>query len=114
MFNLSDSFWLLLWAAAALFISSVLLELYIRRRAQKTKTLENPHPDRIEFALHHIRHEGIKEITNDLWEQITGVSHATATRDLSALVEMGMLKKSGSLKGTKYTFVKHGKLSNKI
>lgn len=33
---------------------------------------------------------------------ITGISRATATRDLHTLVEIGVLIKSGELKGTRY------------
>jgi|SRR3989344_5869515 len=109
MFSLLETFWLVFWAASGIFVSFVLLELYLRRKAQKKRSLENPHPDRIEFALHDIRHRDIKEINNDLWEEITGVSHATATRDLGALVDMGVLKKHGQGRGAHYTFIKHEK-----
>lgn len=33
---------------------------------------------------------------------ITGAPAATATRDLSQLVELGALRKTGQLKGTRY------------
>lgn len=35
--------------------------------------------------------------------RITSTSHATATRDLTDLVEKQALKKTGQLKGTRYT-----------
>ena len=107
MFSLTETFWLVFWATAALFTASILLELYLKRKVQKKRALENPHPDRIEFALHHIRHKDIKKVTNDLWGEITGVSHNTATMDLDALVDMGVLKRNGHGKGAHYTFIKH-------
>jgi Fic family protein len=33
---------------------------------------------------------------------MTGTSPATATRDLQGLVDLGILKKTGELKGTRY------------
>lgn len=109
MFSLMEILWLSMLVIFTLFFSAVLFELYLRRKAQKKRILEIAHPARIEFALHHIRHNKIKEITNDIWEEITGVSHASATRDLAVLVNMGMLKKQGRGRGVHYTFVKHEK-----
>jgi len=92
-----------------IFVFAVLFGLFNKNKDGRVKRKYRPHPTRIDFALHHLRHKNIKKITNNLWEEITGVSDATASRDLGLLVEMGLLKKKGRSKSTYYIFTKHEK-----
>jgi len=95
------------WTALVVFTLGVLLELWMRQISVREKTHEKPYSKRIDSALHHLKHQGVKKITNDFWQEITGVSHATATRDLSELEDMGILKKKGRGRGVHYVFTKH-------
>lgn len=95
------------WTALVAFTLGVLLELWMRQITVREKTHEKPYGDRIEKALHQLKQREIRKITNDLWQEITGVSHATATRDLGELEDMGVLKKKGRGRGVHYVFVKH-------
>jgi len=92
-----------------IFVFAVLLELFNRNKGAVAKRKYKPHPTRIDFALHHLKHKNIKKITNNVWEDITGVSDATASRDLGLLVDMGLFKKKGRGKSTYYIFTKHEK-----
>ncbi|MDX1608315.1 MAG: hypothetical protein R3251_03845 [Candidatus Spechtbacterales bacterium] len=91
------------------FLLGAVIEGGIRHKKIKDKRLEKPHSDRIEFALHHIKHKGIKKIKKELWQEITGTSRDTATHDLEHLVELGLLKKKGRGRGIHYVFTKHEK-----
>lgn len=95
--------------ALLVFIFSVIFQLFTRNKEERSKKKYQPHPTRIDFALHHFRHNDIKKITNNLWEEVTGVSDATASRDLAQLTDMGVLKKKGKGRGVHYIFVKHQK-----
>ncbi|MEX0877597.1 MAG: hypothetical protein WDZ40_01880 [Candidatus Spechtbacterales bacterium] len=95
------------WTALVVFTLGVLLELWMRQITAREKTHEKPHSKRVDSALRHLKHAGTKRVTNDLWQEITGVSHATATRDLGELEDMGVLKKKGRGRGVHYIFVKH-------
>jgi ATP-dependent DNA helicase RecG len=51
-------------------------------------------------AMHYIREHGV--ITNTVYRELTGVSEATARRDLEALVERGALRGTGKTRGRQY------------
>ncbi len=55
---------------------------------------------RMQQAMHYIREHGV--ITNTLYRELTGVSEATARRDLEALVERGALRGTGKTRGRQY------------
>lgn len=44
-----------------------------------------------------------KELTNNLYQRLFGVSPRTALRDLAGLVTTGWVRQSGERKGTTYT-----------
>lgn len=90
-----------------MFLLGAVIEGGMRHKKIREKRLEGPHSDRIEFALHHIRHKQTKKITKELWQELTGVTRDTATHDLEHLVELGMLKKKGRGRGVHYVFIKH-------
>jgi ATP-dependent DNA helicase RecG len=46
------------------------------------------------------------QITNTVYQELTGVSKATATRDLEALVQMGVLNREGAGRGTHYRLIR--------
>lgn len=95
------------WTALVVFMLAVLLELWLRQITNREKTHEKPHGDRLDKTLHQLKQKEIKKIKNDTWQELTGVSHATATRDLNKLLDMGVLKKKGRGRGVHYVFVKH-------
>ena len=70
----------------------------IRNNAQDKKKQQNKLKI-LEYAQKH------KRLTNDVVEQITGVSDATATRYLEELEQQGKLKQIGSGKHTYYQIV---------
>ncbi len=102
---------IVLWIAVAAFIFGTLFELWLRVKNIKKKELEKHHSKRIHLALDHFRKHNIKKITNDLWQEITDVSHSTAYRDLNKLEEMGVLEKHGRGRGVYYTPVKKNSAS---
>lgn len=93
---------LLFFVSFAVFVLAVLFELHLRAKKQRKARHEKPHSKRIDQALEHIKEKGIEKITNDIWEEATGVSHATAARDLNHLVELGILEKKGRGRGVHY------------
>lgn len=97
------------WTALIVFVLAVIFELYTRTQIPKKERLEKPHSKRIHKALEYFKKHETKKITNDLWQKITKVSHVTAVRDLSKLVEIGILKKQGRGRGVHYIFIKHTK-----
>src|SRR5579884_2292605 len=50
---------------------------------------------RMQQAMHYVREHGA--MTNTVYRDLTGVSEATARRDLEALVERGALRRARSL-----------------
>lgn len=89
----------LIWTAFVLFVLAVLFELWNRTQTQQAHNHKRAHPDRMDKALAYFRHHKTEKITNDLYQNITHVSHATAARDLGALIEFGILKKQGRGRG---------------
>jgi ATP-dependent DNA helicase RecG len=55
---------------------------------------------RMQQAMHYVREHGV--ITNTMYRELTGVSEATARRDLEALVERGTLRGTGKTRGRQY------------
>ena len=55
---------------------------------------------RMQQAMCYIREHGV--ITNTMYRELTGVSEATARRDLEALVERGALRGTGKTRGRQY------------
>lgn len=55
---------------------------------------------RMQQAMRYVREHGI--ITNTLYRELTGISEATARRDLEALVERGTLRGMGKTRGRQY------------
>ena len=87
------------YSALSAFVLAVIFDLYTRTR--KIKKDENYKiSDRVEQALTHLKTR--KRITNDQYQELTGVSHATATRDLQKLEELGFLEQKGSGRGIYY------------
>ena len=54
----------------------------------------------VEQAMRYVQVHGV--ITNGIYRQLTGVSEATARRDLEAFVERGALRISGKTRGRQY------------
>lgn len=93
----------LFYIASFAFLFTVLLELWRRTRVIKKHTQENPLSDRMEKAIHFFRKDrGREKITNDIYQELTGVSDATATRDLDKLEELGLLIQRGRTRGVYY------------
>ncbi|MDX1535415.1 MAG: hypothetical protein R3346_01505 [Candidatus Spechtbacterales bacterium] len=88
------------------FVIALLFEMHIRAKNIRKENSEKPHSKRIDQGLAMIRDEDIEKLTNDKWQELTGASHATATRDLNHLVDMGLLKKKGRGRGVYYVFEK--------
>jgi ATP-dependent DNA helicase RecG len=61
--------------------------------APSTLFSSNEREGRQKLALEHMRQQGY--ITNREYQELTGVSESTATRDLEVLVERGRLKRTG-------------------
>lgn len=97
---------LVFWTALILFFLAVLFELYLRTDKIKKNNHKKPHSKRIDRALAYFRTEKTKKITNDEWQKITKVSHATATRDLDHLVNFGVFEKAGKGRAIYYKFIK--------
>jgi len=55
---------------------------------------------RMQQAMQYVRGHGA--ITNTVYRELTGVSEATARRDLEALVERGALRGTGKTRGRQY------------
>lgn len=103
----------LFWTALAAFVTAVLFHLWLQTKAHIQKEHERAHPERIDKALYYFRTKKTKRITNDLWQEVTGVSDSTATRDLHKLVELGVLREAGAGRAVHYIFNKHRKGSSK-
>jgi len=56
--------------------------------------------DRQRLAIEYTKREG--RITNSEYQELTGLSRRTAARDLDGMVEMGVLSRVGSKRGTHY------------
>lgn len=96
---------IILYVAALAFLFTVLFELWRRTNNIKRFYKENPLSDRMEKAVHYFREDGKRtQITNDIYQELTGVSDATATRDLQKLVDFGYLEQKGNTKSTYYLF----------
>lgn len=93
----------LFYVASFAFLFAVLLELWRRAHMIQKQTKENPLSDRMEKAIHYFRADkGRKKITNDIYQELTGISDATATRDLDKLEELGFLEQRGKNRGVYY------------
>ena len=96
----------LFWTALAAFFIALFVELALRVNRRRRKRVLNAHSSRMEKALARFRAEKTKRITNDEYQKITGVSDATATRDLQKLENLGVLKQRGKGRGAYYIFQK--------
>lgn len=109
-----NDFSLVYFIAALAFLISVLFELWMRILRIKKFHQEIPLSHRLEKAVHYlIKNKQRAGITNDIYQELTKVSDATATRDLQKLKEFGFLEQRGSNKKTYYLFTvkaqEHGK-----
>lgn len=69
----------------------------------KLKDKLNPRQEKVISRLFEAGHEGFKGgLSANNYISITKTSSATATRDLQNLVEIGILRRTGDLKGTRY------------
>lgn len=90
--------------ASLAFLAAVLFTLFQRTREIQRGHAETPLSDRMEKAVHYFRGDKTrKKITNDIYQELTRVSHATASRDLQKLEELGFLEQRGESRGTYYT-----------
>lgn len=93
----------LLYAAISVFVFAVLFELWIRMNKIKKERHSTHLSDRMEKAIHYF---GVSKkhtkITNDIYQKLTGVSDATATRDLDKLEELGLVVQKGKKRGVYY------------
>jgi DNA-binding transcriptional ArsR family regulator len=94
------------WVAAAAFVIALLFDLYMRVQNHRSGRLTRAHAGRIDKGLSLLRTQRATKITNDFWQTLTGVSHATASRDLAKLEELNILKKMGKGRGIYYIFPK--------
>ena len=95
----------LFYVASLAFLFAVLLEFWRRTRVIKKHAQENPLSDRMEKAVHYFRQDkGREKITNDTYQELTGISDSTATRDLEKLEELGFLERKGKTSNTYYLF----------
>jgi Fic family protein len=94
------------WVAAAAFVVALCFDIYVRTRSHRNERLGKAQASRMHKALAHLRADRPTKLTNDLWQELTGVSDTTAARDLTKLVEMGVLTTSGRGRATHYRFVK--------
>lgn len=93
------------YVALGAFIVAVLVDLYMRTRKAKHED-NSPMSHRMEKALAYFREKKArKRITNDTYQALTGVSHATATRDLDKFVELGYLEQKGKTRSTTYHLI---------
>lgn len=93
----------LLYAAVSIFIFAVLFEFWRRFIAIQKRNAENPLSERMEKALHYFAENKRRiKITNDIYQKLTGISDATATRDLDKLEELGFFEQKGKNRGVYY------------
>lgn len=93
----------LLYAATVIFVFAVVFELIRRFNAIQQQKQNYPLSDRMEKAIHYFEKNKKKtKITNDIYQELTGISDATATRDLDKLEELGFLEQRGKSRGTYY------------
>ena len=102
------------YSALLAFILAVIFDLYMRTRKIK-KDANQKVSGHMEEALLYLKEDPStslgarktrKKITNDQYQELTGVSHATATRDLQKLEEFGLLEQKGSGRGIYYQLTK--------
>ena len=104
----------LFYVAAFAFIVAVLVELWIRVHKTKKQEASTPLSDRMEKAIHYFEErKSRKKITNDTYQELTGVSDATATRDLEKLEEFGLNAEIIRMKPLKPEQYKSSKLREK-
>lgn len=95
----------LFYVASLAFLVAVLVSLWVRTREIKKTQADAPLSDRMEKAIHYFReNKSRKRMTNDIYQELTKVSHSTATRDLQKLEELGFLEQKGQSRGTYYIF----------
>lgn len=93
----------IVYTAALVFLFAVLFEFWLRMRKVKNHQNSNPLSDRMEKAIHYfVENKNRKKITNDIYQKLTGISDATATRDLDKLEELGFLVQKGRRRGVYY------------
>ena len=93
------------YVASFAFLFAVLFELWRRTHKIRKYHRENPLSDRMEKAIHYFRNNSSHDhITNDIYQELTKVSDATATRDLDKLEELGFLEQRGKTNNTYYLF----------
>ena len=94
---------ILLYAAMLIFVFAVMIEFWRRFNYIQTHRRENPLSDRMEKAIHYFAEDKKRlKITNDAYQKLTGISDATATRDLDKLEELGFLEQKGRNRGVYY------------
>lgn len=93
------------YAALVAFVIAVSVDLYMRVRKAKHED-NSPMSHRMEKALAYFKEKRVrKRITNDTYQELTGISHSTASRDLDKFVELGYLEKQGKTSSTTYNLV---------
>lgn len=96
---------IIFYVALGAFVGAVLVDLYIRTRRAKHEDY-SPLSHRMEKALAYFQERKTrKRITNDIYQELTGVSHSTASRDLDKLVDLGYLERLGKTKSITYRLV---------
>lgn len=93
------------YSALSAFVLAVIFDLYMRTKAaRKDEMLKMS--SRMEKALAYFKeHKTRKRITNDIYQELAGVSHSTATRDLQKLEELGLLEQKGGGRGIYYRLI---------
>ena len=93
------------YMALGAFVLAALFDLYLRTK-KAGKDGGHRMSSRMEKALAYFKEKKTrKRITNDIYQELTGVSHATAARDLDKLVELGLLERQGRTSTTHYRVV---------
>ncbi len=84
-------------------MDSSLLERLLQHGESQTvefKIAAPRQPERQELALQHIKRYGY--ITNKRYRELSGISKATAYRDLDGLVKQGIVKETGEKRARRY------------
>jgi len=98
-----DEATIVFYAASLAFLFAVLFVLWQRTHRIRKYHEENALSDRMEKAIHYFKKKkGRDKITNDIYQELTGVSDSTATRDLEKLEELGFLERKGKTRGVYY------------
>ena len=93
----------LLYVAISVFVFAILFEFWRRMQAVRKQRHSAPLSDRMEKAIHYFNENKKRtKITNDIYQELTGVSDATATRDLDKLEELGLVVQKGKTRGVYY------------